>query len=140
MNRSLLDTDIFSEVLKNKDARVRDQAMQYRKLFGRYSISALTVTEIIAGFSKANSPRELAAFRAALGGVEVLPLGRDAADLAGEILGALARTGQPIGATDPLIAAVAISNNLVLVTGNTKHFERVQALGFQLQLANWRVE
>ncbi len=139
MNKSLLDTDIFSEVLKNKDARVRAQATEYRKLHGRYSISALTVTEIVSGFSKANSTKELAAFRTALQAVDVFPLGREEADMAGQITGALARTGQPIGAIDPLIAAVAIINNLVLVTGNTTHFARIQALNYPLRLDNWRI-
>lgn len=58
--------------------------------------------------------------------------------LAGEIGGVLARTGQPIGATDVCIAATAIHHGRVLVTGNTAHFNRVRAAGFTLELDNWR--
>lgn len=39
---------------------------------------------------------------------------------------------------DSMIAATAIEHNLVLVTGNTKHFERIQELGCPLRLDNWR--
>jgi tRNA(fMet)-specific endonuclease VapC len=38
-----------------------------------------------------------------------------------------------------MIAAVAISNGLELVTGNTSHYQRIQQLGFTLNLTNWRI-
>jgi tRNA(fMet)-specific endonuclease VapC len=41
---------------------------------------------------------------------------------------------------DPLIAATAVFHGLTLVTGNLKHFERVQKLGYALELDNWRDE
>jgi len=37
-----------------------------------------------------------------------------------------------------MIAATAIEHDCVLVTGNTQHFARIQALGYPLQLDNWR--
>ena len=37
-----------------------------------------------------------------------------------------------------MIAAVAIVNGLKLVTGNTTHYQRIQQLGYRLNLANWR--
>lgn len=36
--------------------------------------------------------------------------------------------GQPIGAMDMLIAAIALANNLILVTHNTKEFSRIPGL------------
>jgi tRNA(fMet)-specific endonuclease VapC len=36
------------------------------------------------------------------------------------------------------ITAIAIENNLILVTGNTKHYQKIQSLGYPLQLDNWR--
>jgi tRNA(fMet)-specific endonuclease VapC len=38
-----------------------------------------------------------------------------------------------------MIAAIALTHGLELVTGNTTHFQRVQQLGYPLILANWRV-
>ena len=45
----------------------------------------------------------------------------------------LAAEGTPIGAYDLQIAAIALANNLILVTHNTKEFSRIP----QLQLEDW---
>jgi predicted nucleic acid-binding protein len=57
---------------------------------------------------------------------------------AGRIFADLEKTGQPIGRADPMIAAIAMQHNLVVVTGNTAHYERIQKLGYSLRLDNWR--
>ena len=49
--------------------------------------------------------------------------------MAGRIAGELERTGQLIGLADPMIAAIALTHGLEMVTGNTAHFQRVQQLG-----------
>jgi tRNA(fMet)-specific endonuclease VapC len=56
-----------------------------------------------------------------------------------EIYGELEKSGQTIGRADPFIAGIAIAHNLQLVSGNTKHFERIAVLGFPLSLADWRM-
>ena len=52
MDKALLDTDIFSEVLKGIDTQVAAQATAYRAIFGRYTISAIAVVEIVKGLHK----------------------------------------------------------------------------------------
>lgn len=47
MDLALLDKDIFSEILKGKNARVMQNATTYRNQFGHYIISAITLTEVI---------------------------------------------------------------------------------------------
>jgi tRNA(fMet)-specific endonuclease VapC len=37
-----------------------------------------------------------------------------------------------------MIAAIALTHGLELVTGNTSHFQRIQQIGYPLILANWR--
>lgn len=139
MNKALLDTDIFSEILKGKNAAVRTRSIDYRRAFGHYTIAAPSVAEIVRGFTQRSQSRQLASFRQSLPQVEVLSLGAQEADLAGEITGKLTQHGTPIGVIDPMIAAVAIVNELTLVTGNTQHFEKIVALGYPLALANWRI-
>jgi tRNA(fMet)-specific endonuclease VapC len=139
MEPSLLDTDIFSEVLKAKDATIVRAAAEYRRQFGHYSISTPTIIELVKGFQKQGREDRIQVLLNGLTTEEVLALDRDTAVVAGRIYGQLERTGQPIGRIDPLIAAIAIHHNLELVTGNTKHFERVVALGFPLRLGNWRM-
>jgi tRNA(fMet)-specific endonuclease VapC len=51
----------------------------------------------------------------------------------GSIRNQLYRDGQDIGIMDTLIAAHAVSQNLILITNNAKHFQRVP----KLKLENW---
>jgi len=75
---------------------------------------------------------------ASLATLEILPFGLPDADLAGRIAGDLECVGRPIGVADPMIAAIALTNGLELVTGNTAHFQRILQLGHPLTLVNWR--
>ena len=139
MNRSLIDTDIFSEITKAVNPTVVAHATAYRKAFWRYTISAVTLMEVIRGYQKKQATRQLQHFLTSTAAEEVLSFDRPIAELAGRITGDLERTGQPIGVSDPMIAAIAIHHGLELVTGNTAHFQRVQQLGYKLTLVNWRV-
>ena len=47
MDRALLDTDAFSEVLKGVNASVIAHATDYRSQFGAYTISTITIMEIV---------------------------------------------------------------------------------------------
>lgn len=58
----------------------------------------------------------------------LVPLDWAAARAAGEIRALLAQGGQPIRPYDTLIAGQALSRNLILVTSNTKEFDRVPRL------------
>jgi len=61
-------------------------------------------------------------------GLEVLPYGTNAAVHYGEIRSDLERKGMTIGINDLQIAGHARSNGLVLVTNDTREFERVDGL------------
>ena len=62
MNKSLLDTDILSEILKGIDPTVASNAAAYRRAFGRYSLSSVTVMEVISGFQRNQSIRRIQKF------------------------------------------------------------------------------
>jgi tRNA(fMet)-specific endonuclease VapC len=138
MDRVLLDTDTFSEIIKAKNPSVLRKASEYRQQFRRYTISAITLTEIVKGLQKRDRQDLIQELLQRLANEELLPLDRDAAVVAGRIYGELEKAGQTIGRADPLIAGIALIHNLTLVTGNTKHFERIVALGFSLRLEDWR--
>ncbi len=139
MNKALLDTDIYSEILKGIDPTVVQHATAYRRLQGILTLSAITVMEVIRGFQRSQSTRRLQAFIDAIALEEIITFDRPAAELAGRISGELERIGQPIGTSDPMIAAIALHHGLDLVTGNTAHFQRIQSLGYPLTLVNWRI-
>ena len=138
MNKALLDTDTLSEIGKGKHPAIAAKAKTYRKAFGYYSFSTITVLEIIRGYQKAQHLQRMHAFIASIASEEIFPLDVSAAELAGRITGDLDRIGQPIGRADPMIAAIAIDQGLELVTGNTAHYQRIQQLGYPLTLVNWR--
>lgn len=138
MDKALLDTDILSEVLKNRDQVVGERARSYLAEHGTLTVSAVTVMEVVKGFQRVQREPELNAFVTTAEGLEVLPLDASVATLAGRIYGDLERTGQPIGRADPMIAATALASGLVLVTGNVAHYERIAGLGYALRVENWR--
>jgi tRNA(fMet)-specific endonuclease VapC len=57
-----------------------------------------------------------------------LPFGSDAANIFGRIRATLAKAGTPIGPYDLQITAIAVSNNLTLVSHNVREFSRVSDL------------
>ena len=138
MDRVLLDTDIFSEILRGRNARVTAKAAEYRATYGRHPISIITVIEIVKGLHKVRREDRIHQFLKLVPALELLPLELRGAELAGRIHADLELAGQSIGRADPMIASVALGNNRTLVTGNTSHYRRVQALGYSLQLMDWR--
>ncbi len=138
VNKSLLDTDTLSEIGKAINPVIVRNATAYRRAFGRYTFSAVTVMEIIRGFQKKQDFVRLNAFVGSLPSMEVLPFVDSTGELAGRIAGDLERTGQPIGTADTMIAAIALEHGLELATGNTAHFQRIQQLGYPLTLVSWR--
>jgi predicted nucleic acid-binding protein len=138
VNKSLLDTDMLSEISKGIDLKVARNAAAYRTTFGRYTLSVISIMEVVRGFQKKQSTRRLQRFLIAIASEEILAFDQPSAELAGRIAGDLDRVGQPIGLADPMIAAVALHHGLELVTGNTAHYQRIQQLGYPLTLDNWR--
>ncbi|MEG3846457.1 type II toxin-antitoxin system VapC family toxin [Microcoleus sp. herbarium19] len=65
-----------------------------------------------------------------------LPFDDQSAIIYGQIRAGLAASGTPIGPNDLLIASIALANNLIVVTHNTREFIRVQGL----RLEDWEIE
>ncbi|MGZ3381849.1 MAG: hypothetical protein ACXVBB_16515 [Isosphaeraceae bacterium] len=85
MNKTLLDTDIFSEVLRAVNATVVANARTYRQAYGRLTLSVITVMEMVKGFQKAQRPQKIAPLLSHVGTEEVLEFGQPAAETAGRI-------------------------------------------------------
>ncbi len=95
--------------------------------------------EVIKGFHKVQGENHIKQFLSAISIAEILTLNMENAELAGRMYADLERTGQTIGRADPMIAAIALEKNLVLTTGNWRHYERIQDLGYPLKLDNWKM-
>lgn len=72
MNKSLLDTDIFSEITKGLNVTVTGHATAYRQAFSRYTISAVTFMEVVRGYQKKQATRQLQNFLTAVASEEVI--------------------------------------------------------------------
>ncbi|HLZ09723.1 MAG TPA: type II toxin-antitoxin system VapC family toxin [Chloroflexota bacterium] len=126
----LIDSDWVADWLKG-----RDDAIQLLSSLRRdaIAISLITFGEICEGIYFSEDPAgHERVFRQFLRSVEVLPLTRPILRRFARIRGELRRRGQLIGDADILIAATAIHNNLILVTRNTRHFERISDLNLYL--------
>jgi len=97
---------------------------------GNLATPTIVVHELWYGVAKSElvdrNARALTTFLA--GEISVLDYSEQDARAAGEIRAELERQGQRIGDYDTLIAGQAFARNLVLVTANTREFERVRGL------------
>lgn len=121
------------------DLHVIAKEIAYIAIFGQFTTSVITITEIVKGLHKIHREDRIQQFMAGLSDVELLTFDVNSAELAGRIYADLEGTGQTIGRADAMIAAIALHHDLTLVTGNLSHYRRIQSLGYNLKLDNWRL-
>lgn len=132
MPRFMLDTDTCSYVMKRSNANVLKHLNRVR--VDDVCISVITKAELAYGVEV--SPRKAqndAALQGLLRYLQVFDFPGEAASHYANIRASLKVQGQMIGANDLLIAAHARCLNLVLVTNNTREFNRVRGLSIE----NW---
>ena len=101
---------------------------------GQISISAITVSELNYGVAKSNLKKQNAKrLEEFLTPFEILPYDEIASKYYGMIRTQLESQGKVIGPLDMLIAAHALSKDLILVTNNEKEFLRIKSL----KVENW---
>lgn len=130
--RYMLDTDVCFALIKN-----RPVAMQNRLSLlipEEVGISSMVVAELWFGVanSQKNKKNE-AALKDFLEFVTPLDWPCEASPLYGQIRSRLQKLGTPIGAMDLLNATHALFLDTVLVTNNTREFERIP----DLKVENW---
>ncbi len=129
--RYLLDTNIISELIRNPQGPVTD--LIARKGEQSVCTSIVVAAELRFGARKRASARLTRQMEAVLSAIEVLPLEEPIDKQYAELRFHLEKAGTPIGPNDMLIAAHALSLDLVLVTANQREFSRVQGLTVE----NW---
>jgi tRNA(fMet)-specific endonuclease VapC len=132
MKPSMLDTDILSEFLRG-NPKVIDKVDEHLKAYGFISLSVITYYEILNGLLYKDARKQLTMFEDFVGLNKIIPLTLRMAKTAATIQADLRKKGTGIGHTDTLIAGIAITSELQLVTNNTDHFKRIKGL----KIANW---
>jgi predicted nucleic acid-binding protein len=130
----LLDTDVLSNLLsKRPSARLLGRLGQVPA--EHQFTSAITVGELYYGIHK--SPRghdyQRRLERSVWPRVKIVPFDRASAEIYGRLRADLERLGRPLPDADLMIASVGLARKLVVVTGNVRHFSRVDGL----KVENW---
>lgn len=100
-------------------------------------ISVITYAELMHGVEKSQTiERNRVAITLFLSSISILEFDHHAAEEYGKIRAELERNGTPIGPMDMLIAGHARSEQLILVTNNTREFNRVE----DLEIEDWTIE
>ncbi len=68
--------------------------------------------------------------------IKTLPFCNNSTEIFAEYKASLKKNGNIIDDMDLVIASIAMANNMILVTNNTKHFGRIK----ELKLENWVLE
>ncbi len=132
--RYLFDTDAITNIFKKQPSLKLVANLKNLPKAAQY-VSTITISEIVYGAMKSNRPEfHLQNLKKIiLPSVHILAFDSAAAFVAGEIRAALEKKGATLAFADLQIAAIALANNLVLVTGNIRHFSRID----QLKCENW---
>lgn len=126
MLRYLLDTNFCIATIRDRPAEVREA---FNRHHAQMTISTVTVMELMFGVELSSQPqRNLAAVEGFIARLEVLDYDTTAAAHTAQIRAELRKTGKQIGPYDQMIAGHARSRGLVVVTNNTKEFQRVAGL------------
>ena len=129
----LLDTNICIYIINERPVQVMARFRQER--IGEIGVSSLTAAELAYGVEKSGSARNRQALEKFLAPLEIVAFAETAFRHYGRLRADLEKRGLPIGSMDMLIAAHALALNAILVTNNTREFERVSGL----HLENWVV-
>ena len=92
-------------------------------------LSSITVAELFFGAEKSNAKKKNHEIvEAFIHNFEQIPFDNKCSRKYAEIRSSLQKKGIPIGPMDLLIASIALTNHLTLVTNNVKEFKRVKGL------------
>ena len=129
----LLDTDILSNLMKREPSPNLEAKMASVSAAAQFA-SSITLGELIYGAKKKGSSRLMQEVEDRVAShLPVLPFDAEAARRYGAVRAELENRGTPIGDADIRIASIALVRGLIVVTGNTRHFERVP----DLPVENW---
>ncbi len=132
LTRYLLDTNICIYIAKGQPLSVRAhfEAHAVQDL----AMSTITLGELRFGAEKSQArERAIATIENLVQMIAPCPVPLAAAEHYGAIRAALQKAGQPIGNNDLWLAAHARAEGWILVTNNTREFDRVPGL----QVENW---
>jgi len=135
--RYLFDTDTLSDLMR----RAPTPAL-LRRLASTppedQATSSITLGELLYGARRLGDRTDALVERiesTLIPNLAVLPFDAESARAYGQLRATLEASGTPIGDVDMRIASIAFARQMVVVTGNIRHFARVPSL----EVENWLV-
>ncbi len=127
------DTDVLSAVLKRDPPLPLIRRLAQVPSSDQYT-TAVTLGELLYGAAKRGSPQLVDRVRALIPrAAAVLAFDAPAAEIYGPLRAQLESEGRRLDEPDLRIASIALSRDLILISGNVRHFSRVPGL----RLENW---
>lgn len=123
----MLDTNICSYIIRNRPQSIKEKLQEVEK-HHTVALSSIVVSELLYGARKKESPKLSKIVAAFINNFVIYDYSKVSAQSYANIRTDLEKKGQIIGANDLLIASHALSLEAVLVTNNTREFERVEGL------------
>ncbi len=131
----MLDTNICSYIIRNKPQSIKTKLQEVEQNH-TVALSSIVVSELLYGATKKDSPKLLRIVSAFIDNFIIYDYSKVSAQSYANIRTDLEKKGEIIGANDLLIASHALSLGAVLVTNNTREFERVE----KLVLEDWSLD
>ncbi len=123
----LLDTNVCIKILKGQSDKVLSRIAEIKN--SDVCIPAIVRYELYYGaFKSENKEKTLNLLDNFLSQFFSETFDDKMALICGEIRALLDKKGTPVGPYDIMIAAIAMSKNLILVTHNTNEFSRIEGL------------
>jgi len=128
----MLDTNICSYIIRDNPKGIYKKLKKIEEEH-TVGLSSIVVSELFYGARKKKSSRLSRAVTLFVENFMIYDYDKVSSSYYADIRSKLERKGQIIGSLDLLISAHALSRDAILVTNNTKEFERVD----DLVLENW---
>ena len=126
----VLDTDVRIEILRGNEKVIERR----REVDDEIATTWITASELAYGAEKSkSSDRNLTLVTEFLGTLPILGLDLPSALEFGRCKARLERMGMRMADADLLIAAITLANGASLVTGNRRHYERIE----NLRIEDW---
>lgn len=123
----LLDTNTCIKYLNGTSKKIKEKLVSHqpKSIF----LCSVVKAELIYGCYKSKNPiNNLKKIEIFFKPFISFPFDDSSAKIYGNIKLLLEKNGTPIGPNDLLIASIALSNNLTLITHNTREFKRIDGL------------
>jgi len=128
----LFDTDCLSNILKKAPSPLLIKKLESLPK-GLQFTTSINVSEIYFGaYRSRNQEKILKAYEdKVFPNVNILPFDTDSGKIYGRLKALLEKRGLSKNEPDLMIAAIAIQHDMILVTGNTRHFMNIPGLNIE---------